>query len=59
MFGVGNTIGAGVFALLGVASKEAGASLFLCFLLGGIVVYLSALVFTEFSCSMPYSGSAY
>ena len=59
MFGVGNTIGAGVFALLGVAAQYSGPSLFLSFIIAGAVVYISALVFAEFSCRMPFTGSAY
>ena len=59
MFGMGNTIGAGIFALAGLAAKVAGASLFLSFIISGLISLTTALVYSEFSSRMPYSGSGY
>lgn len=59
MFGIGNTIGAGVFALTGVAAQYAGPSLWLSFLISGLISAATALVYAEFSARMPFSGSGY
>ena len=59
MFGIGNTIGAGIFALTGIAAKAAGASLFLSFIISGMIAGTTALVYSEFSSRMPFSGSGY
>jgi APA family basic amino acid/polyamine antiporter len=59
MFGIGNTIGAGVFALTGIAAQYTGPSLFLSFIICGIISLMTALVYSEFSSKMPCSGSSY
>ena len=59
VFGIGNTIGAGVFALTGVAAQYAGPSLFLSFLLTGCIALLTALSYAELSSRLPCSGSTY
>jgi len=59
MFGIGNTIGAGVFALIGLGAQYAGPSLFLSFLFCGLVSLTTALVYSELSAKMPSSGSSY
>ncbi|CDW73914.1 amino acid transporter [Stylonychia lemnae] len=59
MFGIGNTIGAGIFALIGLGSKYAGPSLFLSFLFCGLVSSTTALIYSELSAKMPSSGSSY
>eukprot|EP00743_Colponemidia_sp_Colp-15_P010118 GILK01011111.1.p1 GENE.GILK01011111.1~~GILK01011111.1.p1 ORF type:complete len:508 (+),score=69.18 GILK01011111.1:122-1645(+) len=58
--GVGGTVGAGVFALLGNAAKNvAGPSVVLSFLIAGISCVFSALCYAEFAARLPVSGSAY
>ena len=45
MFGIGNTIGAGIFALSGVAAQYAGPSLFISFLIAGGIAMMTALMY--------------
>lgn len=59
MFGIGNTIGAGVFALTGIAAQYAGPSLVFSFMLSGLIASTTALVYAEFSARMPFTGSGY
>ena len=59
MFGIGNTIGAGVFALTGVAAQYAGPSVFLSFLVAGAVALMTALMYSELASRIPINGSAF
>ncbi|MEK6863030.1 MAG: amino acid permease [Nanoarchaeota archaeon] len=47
--GVGVTIGAGIYALLGVATKTAGNSIWLSFLIAAVVAILTGLSYAELS----------
>lgn len=59
-YGVGGTIGSGVFVLTGlVANKYAGPSSSISFLLSGFVVALSGLPYAELSAAFPLDGSTY
>jgi APA family basic amino acid/polyamine antiporter len=58
--GVGATIGAGIFVLTGqAASKYAGPSLILSFVLAGIGCAFAALCYSELASMVPVAGSAY
>src|SRR6202047_2976274 len=58
--GVGATIGAGIFVLTGeAASKYAGPSLILSFVLAGIGCGFAALCYSELASMVPVAGSAY
>ena len=59
LFGVGGTVGAGVFSLLGIVAKYSGASIFLSFLISGLIAMISALVYAELGGRMPSAGSGY
>ncbi|GGX61046.1 amino acid permease [Streptomyces hiroshimensis] len=60
VFGVGVVIGTGIFVLTGKVAKEnAGPSVALAFVLGGIVCGLAALCYAEFASTVPVAGSAY
>ena len=60
VIGVGNTVGAGVFALTGLAAKYAGgAAVWVAYVVAGGVSILTALVYAEFGSKIPGSGSAY
>ncbi|KAL7530361.1 hypothetical protein ACHAXR_003447 [Thalassiosira sp. AJA248-18] len=59
-FGVGCTIGSGVFVLAGVAAHSyAGPSSSISYLLAGFVACLSGLPYAELSAAFPLDGSTY
>ncbi|TKY46315.1 Cationic amino acid transporter 2 [Spatholobus suberectus] len=58
--GVGATIGAGVYVLVGTVAREhAGPALPLSFLVAGFAAALSALCYAELASRCPSAGSAY
>ncbi|MFT3797837.1 APC family permease [Microbacterium sp.] len=59
MFGVGATIGTGIFFVLSEAIPIAGPAVVLSFLLAALAAGLSALCYAELSSSIPVSGSSY
>lgn len=59
MFGVGATIGTGIFFVLGAAVPKAGPAVLVSFLIAGIAAGLSALCYAELASAIPVSGSTY
>ncbi|WP_018157491.1 APC family permease [Demetria terragena] len=59
MFGVGSTVGTGIFFVLQEAVPEAGPAVVISFILAGIAAGLSALNYAELASAMPVSGSSY
>ena len=59
MFGIGNTIGAGIFALTGIAAQYAGPSLFISFFFSGCIAMCTAMMYAELSSRIPINGSAF
>ncbi|RLN16490.1 cationic amino acid transporter 3, mitochondrial-like isoform X2 [Panicum miliaceum] len=58
--GVGSTIGAGIYVLVGTVAREhTGPGLTVSFLIAGVSAALSALCYAELSCRFPSAGSAY
>ncbi|MBL6665155.1 MAG: amino acid permease, partial [Rickettsiales bacterium] len=60
MFGVGCTIGTGIFVLTGsAAARYAGPAVSISFVLAGLACMFAALAYTELAAMVPVSGSAY
>lgn len=59
MFGVGATIGTGIFFALAETVPEAGPGVIISFLIAGVVAGLTALCYAEIASSVPVSGSSY
>lgn len=60
VIGVGATIGAGVYILVGnVAREHTGPALTISFLIAGLAAALSAFCYAELACRCPSAGSAY
>ena len=59
MFGVGATIGAGIFFVLSQQVPVAGPAVLISFIIAGITAGLTALCYAELSSMIPASGSSY
>lgn len=60
LLGVGAIVGTGIFILPGtVAANHAGPGIILSFIIAAIVCAFAAMSFSEFSSSIPVTGSAY
>lgn len=58
--GIGSTIGAGVYILVGTVAREyTGPAIAISFLIAGIAAGLSAFCYAELACRCPSAGSAY
>ncbi len=59
MFGVGATIGTGIFFVLGQAVPVAGPAVIWSFVIAGTVAGLTAVCYAELASAVPVSGSSY
>ena len=59
MFGVGATIGTGIFIVLTQAVPVAGPAVILSFVIAGAVAGLTAICYAELAGAVPVSGSSY
>ena len=59
MFGVGATVGTGIFFVLQEAVPDAGPAVVISFLVAGLGAGLSALCYAELASAIPVSGSTY
>jgi amino acid transporter len=59
MFGVGSTVGTGIFFVLSVAVPQAGPSVIISFLIAGISAGLACVCYAELASAVPVSGSTY
>ena len=57
--GVGIIIGAGIYVLLGAATADAGAAVWLAFLVAGFLSALTALSYAELASMYPSAGAEY
>ena len=56
MFGVGATVGTGIFFVLSAAVPEAGPAVIMSFILAGIAAGLSAICYAEMASAVPVPG---
>ena len=59
MFGVGATIGTGIFFVLNMVVPVAGPSVIVSFVIAGVAAGLAAICYAELASCIPVSGSAY
>ena len=59
MFGVGATVGTGIFFVLPESVPDAGPAVVVAFLLAGLAAGLSAICYAEMASAIPVSGSTY
>jgi amino acid transporter len=59
LYGIGCGIGGSIFILLGTAIEVAGPGVLISLILGGVIVFLTALNYSELSTSLPISGGSY
>lgn len=59
MFGVGSTIGTGIFFVMSQAVPETGPGVIVSFLLAGLAAGLAAVCYAELASAVPVSGSSY
>jgi amino acid transporter len=59
LFGVGATVGTGIFFVLQEAVPEAGPAVVVAFVIAGIAAGLSAICYAELASAIPVSGSTY
>ncbi|TQL50411.1 APC family permease [Ornithinicoccus hortensis] len=59
MFGVGATVGTGIFFVLQEAVPDAGPAVVISFLVAGLAAGLSAICYAEMASTIPVSGSTY
>lgn len=57
--GIGIIIGAGIYVLLGAATAEAGAAVWMAFLVAGLLSALTALSYAELAAMFPNAGAEY
>lgn len=59
MFGVGATVGTGIFFVLSEAVPRSGPAVIVSFLIAGLAAGLAAICYAELASTIPVSGSTY
>jgi amino acid transporter/nucleotide-binding universal stress UspA family protein len=59
MIGIGGMIGAGIFVLMGSASRVSGSAAIIALALNGLVALITALSYAELGSAYPAAGSVY
>jgi len=58
-YGIGSTLGAGIFAITGSGAHAAGPAVVLSFCVAAVACLFSAFSYMEFAARVPIAGSAY
>ena len=59
LYGVGSSVGAGIYVMVGLGATIAGPAISLSFLSCGMACILTSLAYAEFAARIPVAGSAY
>ena len=59
IYGIGASVGAGIYSLVGVGAEITGPSVTLSFFVCGVACMFTALSYAEFAAKTPITGSAY
>ncbi len=59
LYGVGSSVGAGIFVLVGLGAQIAGPSIGLSFAFTGAACMFTSLAYAEFASHIPVAGSAF
>ncbi|MEI7915781.1 MAG: amino acid permease [Mycobacteriaceae bacterium] len=59
MFGIGSTVGTGIFFVLSEAVPQAGPGVIVSFIIAGVAAGLAAICYAELASAVPVSGSTY
>jgi APA family basic amino acid/polyamine antiporter len=59
LYGIGCSVGAGIYTLVGIGANIAGPAITLSFLLCGVACMFTSLCYADFAARIPLSGSAY
>lgn len=57
--GIGAIMGAGIFAILGLAAGMAGPAIFVSIIISAVAALLTALSYAELSTAIPKEGGVY
>lgn len=58
-YGIGCTVGAGIYSLIGPGVKIAGPAILISFVIGAVACIFTGLAYSEFAARVPIAGSAY
>jgi basic amino acid/polyamine antiporter, APA family len=58
LYGIGSSVGAGIYVLVGLGAVVAGPAISLSFLVTGAACTLTAVSYAEFAAAVPLTGSA-
>jgi amino acid transporter len=58
-YSIGVIVGAGIYSVIGAAAGLAGESLWLSFLIGAAIAFLTALAYAEMTTAFPAAGAEY
>jgi APA family basic amino acid/polyamine antiporter len=59
LYGVGSSVGAGIYCLVGIGANLAGPAITVSFFCCGLACIFTSLAYAEFAARIPVTGSAY